>query len=130
MSNLPGVEHDEKELTKVLKNYPKQIKRDSENVLEDLENILQEYKQKPLERIHFHYSGIRRIHHIICMYINVFDKSESKVPIKFQANKHTMSTQVQSKLGTENLKGCAAKNMVLDGTFNILERQVQSKSCS
>ena len=69
LSNLPGVEHDEKELTKVLKNYPKQIKRDSENVLEDLENILQEYKQKSLERIHFHYSGII-IHHRY-----IFDKS-------------------------------------------------------
>ena len=57
LRNLPGVVHDEKELSKVLKNYQKKVIKNSEDVLKDLRNILQDFKQKEFERIHFHFSG-------------------------------------------------------------------------
>ena len=57
LPNLPGVVHDEKELTEVLKSYPKKVINSSKNVLEDLREILQDCKQKEYERIHFHFSG-------------------------------------------------------------------------
>ena len=57
LPNLPGVVHDEKELTEVLKSYQKKVINSSKNVLEDLREILQACKQKEYERIHFHFSG-------------------------------------------------------------------------
>ena len=57
LPNLPGVVHDEKELTEVLKCYQKKVINSSKNVLEDLIEILQACKQEEYERIHFHFSG-------------------------------------------------------------------------
>ena len=57
LPNLPGVVHDEKELTEVLKHYQKKVINSSKNVLEDLKEILHPFKQKEYERIHFHFSG-------------------------------------------------------------------------
>ena len=57
LPNLPGVVHDEKELTEVLKYYQKKVINSSKNVLEDLKEILQTCKLKEYERIHFHFSG-------------------------------------------------------------------------
>ena len=58
LPNLPGVVYDEKELTKVLKNYQKQVIKNSKDVLKDLRIILHNCKEKEFERIHFHFSGI------------------------------------------------------------------------
>ena len=62
--DLPGVEDDEKELTEVLKSYQKRVVWNSKDVLKDLRKNLKDFKQKKLERIHFHFSG--RIYHTGC----------------------------------------------------------------
>ena len=57
LDNLDGVEDDEKELTKVLKNYRKRVVRNSEDVLKGLRKIRQDFKENEFERVHFHFSG-------------------------------------------------------------------------
>ena len=59
LRNLPGVVHDEEELTEVLKKYTKKIIKNSEDILQDLRKISQDCKQKEFERVHFHFSGER-----------------------------------------------------------------------
>ena len=57
LPNLPGVVHDEKELTEGLKNYQKKVIKNSEDVLKELRKIIEDCKQKEFERVHFHFSG-------------------------------------------------------------------------
>ena len=57
LPNLPGVENDEKELKKVLKQYKKVVINSSKDILEDVQEIVQANKRKGLERVHFHFSG-------------------------------------------------------------------------
>ena len=67
LQNLPGVENDQKELTELLKQYEKKVFTSSRNVLDDIKDIVEGSKQKELERVHFHFSGI--LHILDCLYI-------------------------------------------------------------
>lgn len=84
LQNLPGVENDQKELTEILgKNYKKFVFNSSKNVLEDIKEIVEVTKQKELERVHFHFSGIL---HILDSAVCVFCYFED-----FQVTGKTMS---------------------------------------
>jgi len=59
LPKLPGVEDDEKELTKSLKKYKKELINNSENVLNSLKDSVEYFNEekKKFERVHFHFSG-------------------------------------------------------------------------
>ena len=59
LPKLAGVEDDEKELTKSLKKYKKELINNSENVLNSLKDSVEYFNEekKKFERVHFHFSG-------------------------------------------------------------------------
>ena len=67
LQNLPGVKNDERELSEVLKQYKKHVYNSSKNVLEDIKEIVEFTKQKELERVHFHFSGIVSLFDCLCI---------------------------------------------------------------
>ena len=57
---LPGVEKDRIELTELLSEYHQIPIKNADNVLQELQCVIKEQKEKIFERVHFHFTGVKR----------------------------------------------------------------------
>ena len=86
LQNLPGVENDKKELTEVLEQYTQKVFTSSRNVLDDIKDIVQGTKQKELERVHFHFSGILQI--LDCLFSRLSGHGKDNVRVLTEENEN------------------------------------------